>query len=107
MSETPDWFWKAIETESESGSIEVRDCDINFLSWSDKGNPGLLLVHGHNAHAHWWDFIAPFFKDDFQTVALDLSGMGDSGAREDYSASIRALEIKGVLADAGLGGEVL
>ena len=73
MPDTPDWFWEAIETASESGSIEVQDCDINYLSWSGKGNPGLLFVHGHNAHAHWWDFIAPFFKDDYQTVALDLS----------------------------------
>lgn len=96
MPETPDWFWNAIETKPESGSVEVRDCDINYLTWSGQGNPGLLLVHGHNAHAHWWDFIAPFFKDDYQTVALDLSGMGDSDHREEYSQDIYAEEILAV-----------
>jgi len=93
MSETPDWFWKAVETESESGSVVVKDSDINYLSWSGPGNPGLLFVHGHNAHAHWWDFIAPFFKDDYQTAALDLSGMGDSDHRDEYSADTYAEEI--------------
>lgn len=96
MTETPDWFWEAVETETESGSVEVRDCDINYLTWSGKGSPGLLFVHGHNAHAHWWDFIAPFFKDAFQTAALDLSGMGDSGHRDEYSADVYAEEILAV-----------
>lgn len=107
MSETPDWFWKAIETEPESASIEVRDCDINYLTWSDKGNPGLLLVHGHNAHAHWWDFIAPFFKDEYQTVALDLSGMGDSDHRDEYSSEVYAEEIIAVADTAGMPGNTV
>ena len=93
MTETPAWFWNAVETESESGNVTVQDCDINYLGWSKAGNAGLLLVHGHNAHAHWWDFIAPFFKDSYQTVALDLSGMGDSGHRDAYSSELYASEI--------------
>jgi pimeloyl-ACP methyl ester carboxylesterase len=96
MSETPEWFWKAVDTKPESGSVEVEDIDINFFKWSDPGNPGLLFVHGHNAHAHWWDFIAPAYKDDFQTIALDLSGMGDSDHRDDYSADTYAKEILAV-----------
>ncbi len=94
--QTPDWFWEAVETPSESGSVEVDDCDINYLTWSGPGKQGLLLVHGHNAHAHWWDFIAPFFKDDYQTAALDLSGMGDSDHRDTYSTDTYAREILAV-----------
>lgn len=32
--------------------IDVDDCEINYLVWGDSGKPGLLFVHGHNAHAH-------------------------------------------------------
>lgn len=96
MSETPDWFWEAVETEAESGRIEVRGCDIHYLVWSGPGRPGLLFVHGHNAHAHWWDFIAPAFKDAFQVAALDLSGMGDSDHRDEYSVDLYAEEIVAV-----------
>jgi len=79
--ETPDWFWDAVDTKPESNFVEVEENDINYFSWSGPGNPGLLFVHGHNAHAHWWDFIAPAYMDRYQSVALDLSGMGDSDFR--------------------------
>lgn len=96
MSETPDWFWEAIDTKPESGFVEIDDIDIAYHTWSGPGNPGLLLVHGHNAHGHWWDFIAPSFKDDYQAAALDLSGMGDSDHRDEYSSEKYADEILGV-----------
>lgn len=93
---TPDWFWAAIDEKPDSGSVEVDDSDINYLTWSAPGDPGLLLVHGHNAHAHWWDFIAPSFSNRYQTVAVDLSGMGDSDHRDEYSADTYAREIVAV-----------
>ncbi len=96
MSDTPQWFWDAIDQKPEAHSVEVDDADINYLTWSEPGKPGLLFVHGHNAHAHWWDFIAPFFSDDFHTVALDLSGMGDSDHRDAYSVDTYAQEILAV-----------
>ncbi len=96
MSEIPQWFWDAIDTKPESGFVEVDDADIHYLAWSDAGNPGLLFVHGHNAHAHWWDFIAPSFRDEWQVAALDLSGMGDSDHRDEYSADTYAAEILAV-----------
>ena len=96
MAEAPEWFWEAIDTKPESGFVEVDDCDINYLSWSEQKEQGLLFIHGHNAHAHWWDFIAPAFKDGYQTVALDLSGMGDSHHRDAYSNDTYVKEILAV-----------
>lgn len=93
---TPDWFWEAIDIKPQQDSVVVADANINYLAWSESGKPGLLLVHGHNAHAHWWDFIAPSFRENFQVVALDLSGMGDSDHRDGYSADTYADEIAAV-----------
>lgn len=107
MSETPQWFWDAVETPSESGFVEVDDIDIHYLTWSPAGKPGLLFVHGHNAHAHWWDFIAPFFRDDYQTAALDLSGMGDSDHREQYDMDTYAREIVGVADELGMPADTI
>lgn len=104
---TPDWFWEAIDVKPEAASVEVDECDINYLSWSGPGNPGLLLVHGHNAHAHWWDFIAPSYMNDYQTVALDLSGMGDSDHRDEYSADLYADEIVAVADASDLPGNTV
>lgn len=104
---TPDWFWEAIDTKPESGFVDVEGSDINYLYWSEAGSPGLLFVHGHNAHAHWWDFIAPSYKDDYYTVALDLSGMGDSDHRDEYSAEMYAKEIIAVADHCNMGPETI
>ena len=85
----------------------MEDCDINYLTWSDTGKPGLLFVHGHNAHSHWWDFIAPSFSENHQTVAMDMSGMGDSDHRDEYSNDLYAKEIVATADAAGLGEDAI
>lgn len=104
---TPDWFWEAIDTKPESAFVDVEGSDINYLYWSEAGNPPLLFVHGHNAHAHWWDFIAPSYKDAYDTVALDLSGMGDSDHRDEYSSEMYAREILAVADHCNMGSETI
>lgn len=102
MSDIPQWFWDAVDQKPESHDVEVDDVDIHYQTWSEQGAPGLLFVHGHNAHAHWWDFIAPSFAGSRHTVALDLGGMGDSDHRETYSPDGFAREILAVADAAGM-----
>lgn len=108
-SPTPSWFDWAISYPCESKFVDVENCPIHYLLWEPedmpKKVPGLLLVHGGGAHANWWRFIAPFFAKQFRVAAIDLSGMGDSGTREAYSAEIRAKEMREVIAHAKLGQE--
>lgn len=66
-----------------------------------------MFVHGHAAHAHWWDFIAPAFTDRYDVVAIDLSGSGDSDHRPAYSATLFANEIRQVIADAQMTDAVV
>lgn len=103
----PDWFRWALAQRPEDRLVDVAGCPIHYLLWpaTEEARPGrgLLFVHGGGAHAHWWAFIAPYFLRDYRVAALDLSGMGDSGRRADYSADIRAEEMQAVIADAGLG----
>jgi len=80
----------------------VDGCRIHYLGWGQAGKPGLCFVHGGFAHAHWWDWIAPFFSGAFTVVALDLGGMGDSGHRAKYSLDTFAEEVAAVCAHAGL-----
>lgn len=107
MSEIPEWFWEAVETKPESAYVDVDDCDIHYQVWGDSDKRGLLFVHGHNAHAHWWDFIAPDFMNDFSVAALDLSGMGDSDHRDEYSQDKFAEEILNVASAAKLSRDMV
>ena len=77
-STIPDWFWQAVETEPETRSVEVDECDVMYRLYPSPGKPGMLLIHGMNAHARWWDFIAPQLLDTYAVAAMDLTGMGDS-----------------------------
>jgi len=65
----------------------VESAASALLRWAQAGKPGLLLVHGGFAHAHWWDFPSLlFFTDRYCVAAIDLSGMGDSGIVESIQA---------------------
>jgi pimeloyl-ACP methyl ester carboxylesterase len=52
---------------------------LHALEWGEIGRPGLCLLHGGAAHAHWFDRVAGAFVDRFHVVALDQRGHGESG----------------------------
>ena len=99
MSISVDWFEETIKETPESKSVDLDGIRIHYLVWGDTSKPGLFLIHGYSAHAHWWDFIAPSFLEDYCVVAIDLSGMGDSDHRKIYSQTLYAEEIKTVCND--------
>ena len=101
--ERPAWYQRALETEAAHGNVLVDGCNIHFLTWGEVGRPGIVLVHGSNAHAEWWRFVAPFLANQFRVAAIDLSGHGDSGWREHYSGEVFAREVKAVCDAAELG----
>jgi pimeloyl-ACP methyl ester carboxylesterase len=103
MDNIPSWFRNAVTAEHERRTVEVEDCPISYLRWGDAAHPGLVLVHGGAAHAHWWSFIAPLLTAGYHVVALDLSGHGDSGRRPVYSGETWATEVLAVAEDAGMG----
>ena len=99
----PSWFWEAIDVEPVTKTVEVDECDVSYRHYEAIGKPGMLLIHGMNAHSRWWDFIAPQLLDRYQVAAMDLTGMGDSDYRYEYSSSTYAEEILAVLDDAKFG----
>jgi len=103
----PAWFTRAIETIPREDTIAVDGCPIHYLDWGDPADPGLVFVHGGAAHAHWWSFLAPLFLHQWRVVALDLSGHGDSGRRDEYTLEAWADEIAAVIEHAGFPGPVV
>ena len=98
----PAWFQDAVATPYESCVVEVKGAQVRYQRWGQRGKPGLLLVHGNGAHAHWWDFIAPYFAEHYNVAALTFSGMGESDWRETYDMATFAAEEIAVAEDAGL-----
>ena len=96
-----EWFNESLISTPTENFVEVEGAKIHYLTWGDTKNPGLFFIHGFSANAHWWDFIAPAFIEDYCVVAIDLSGSGDSDLREIYSQEMYANEIKAVCDDMG------
>ncbi len=101
-TETPEWFTRAITAPRESRFVEVASCAIHYLRWGDPARPGLLLIPPSGGHAHWFAHVAPLLADQFNVVAIDLAGCGDSGRRASYTQESMSAEIMAVCTDAGM-----
>src|SRR5690606_32376107 len=84
--------------------VEVEGTPVHYLAWGEPDRRGLVFVHGGGAHAHWWTHIAAHYSRQYRVVALDLSGHGGSGRREQYSLELWAEEVLAAAADAGVDG---
>ena len=104
MSDTPQWFSDALAAPFDDCIVEVDGCLVHYMRWGDASAPGLVLVHGGAAHARWWHFLAPFLANEYHVVAIDLSGHGDSGHRDEYPRGAWSVEILAVADDAGIVG---
>lgn len=103
----PDWFKQYISVKPEHHTCQVEGATIAYQHWKNPGKPALLFVHGHAAHAHWWDFIAPAFVPDYDVVAIDNSGSGESDHRSEYSAALFARELVACMNTAHLNSPIV
>jgi pimeloyl-ACP methyl ester carboxylesterase len=73
--------------------------DLHLLEWGAPGRPGVLLLHGGAAHAHWFDrVVVPDLADAYHVAALDQRGHGESDwatppayATDDFVADVLAV----------------
>ena len=54
------WFWDAVETKPERGSLDVQGANINFFSWSREG-PGLFFSAWSQRSRGMVGFYSTFF----------------------------------------------
>lgn len=101
-AEVPAWFRRALADEPDRRLVDCNGCAISYLAWGRPGAPGLVFIHGGAAHAHWWSFLVPLLADHYRVVAMDLSGHGDSGRRDDYRLADWADEVLAVAGDADM-----
>ena len=69
------------------GYVEAGGVRLHYLDYGTTGRPPVLCLHGAGAHAHWFDFVAPGLAADYNMLALDQRGHGDSAWADppDYS----------------------
>jgi pimeloyl-ACP methyl ester carboxylesterase len=97
------WLAEQWAIPAQEKTVEVEGTPIVYRGWNlgAVDLPGLILVHGFRAHARWWDHIAPSLTERHRVVAINLSGMGESGRRAAYSRAQHGREVMAVAADCG------
>jgi pimeloyl-ACP methyl ester carboxylesterase len=97
------WLAEQWAVSAKDNIVEVEGTPIVYRGWNlEAGDlPGLVLIHGFRAHARWWDHIAPSLARTHRVVAINLSGMGDSGHRATYSRAQHGREIMAVAGACG------
>lgn len=93
----PDWFDPSAFDSATTHTITSGGVPIAYRTGGDGEGPRILFVHGGRAHATWWAHIIGLLGDAApKWAALDLSGHGDSGWREEYRASVWLEELSDV-----------
>ena len=103
LTQPPEWFERLLAADRIDNHSEVDGCPLHYLEWGKgEGKQDLLLVHGNNAHAHWFLPTGALLSDRFHTVSMTFSGMGDSGWRERYDREQFCSDIIGLIDNLGL-----
>jgi len=76
-------------TTATEGFIDVDGARLHYLEWGERGQPPVLLVHGWDGTAHYWDLVAPTLADRYHVVAVTLRGRGRSDALPTTSYGFR------------------
>jgi esterase len=58
--------------------ITVNGLRLHYLDWGNDTKPPFIMLHGIARVAHQFDHVAPYFKDDYHVMAIDMRGHGDS-----------------------------
>ncbi|MEO6078390.1 MAG: alpha/beta hydrolase [Steroidobacteraceae bacterium] len=96
---------RSLARPGKSRHARVAGIRMHYLEWPGPADaPALLLLHGFLAHAHWWDFVAPWLAEHYRVIAPDFGGMGDSEYRASYSHKQFYEEIAGIVDATDIGG---
>ena len=103
----PDWFNDALNKEHQSKSVEVNGARIEYMEWGNPENQSVIMLHGTNAHAHWFKFIGAMLSDKYHFVVMSFSGMGGSDWRSFYTRDTFVEDVWGVVNDAGMDNPII
>ncbi|PYS55968.1 MAG: hypothetical protein DMG13_01895 [Acidobacteria bacterium] len=59
--------------------VTVNGLRIHYLDWGARDKQPLIMLHGIGRVAHTFDHIATHFNKNYQVMAVDMRGHGESG----------------------------
>ena len=107
ITTNPDWFNQALDKEHTSKFVEVNGACSEYMEWGNPENQSVIMLHGTNAHAHWFKFIGSILSDNYHFVVMSFSGMGGSDWRSFYTRDTLVDDVWGVVKDTGMENPIV
>ena len=107
ITKNPAWFDGALNTEHQSKFVEVNGARIEYMEWGNPENQSVIMLHGTNAHAHWFKFIGALLSEKYHFVVMSFSGMGGSDWRSFYTRDTFADDVWGVVEDTEMENPII
>ena len=107
ITTNPDWFNQALDKEHTSKFVEVNGARIEYMEWGNPENQSVIMLHGTNAHAHWFKFIGSMLSEKYHFVVMSFSGMGGSDWRSFYTRDTFVDDVWGVVKDTGMENPIV
>lgn len=84
------------------GKQFARINDVNICYYEQGAGAPIFLLHGWPQTSHVWRKMIPALAQHYRVIAVDLPGMGNSGAASSYDTKSIALLIDGLAAQLGI-----
>jgi len=79
------------------------DADDAAIFYDECGDGApLVLLHGYALNSLMWEFQTPVFSKSHRVIRVDLRGFGKSSCAKDWSGTVMANDIKGLLSSLNL-----
>jgi pimeloyl-ACP methyl ester carboxylesterase len=91
----------------EIATADVGDVRVAYEIRGASNAPPMMLLHALGDGRRDWDGVADRFAENFQVVAVDLRGHGESDWPGAYSFELMALDVIGLLDHLGLAAVTL
>ena len=107
ITTNPDWFDQALDKEHTSKFVAVNGARIEYMEWGNPENQSVIMLHGTNAHAHWFKFIGSMLSEKYHFVVMSFSGMGGSDWRSFYTRDTFVDDVWGEVKDTGMDNPIV
>ena len=89
--------------------VTVNGMNIHYLDWGNPGQPLEILLHGLRGHCHSWDDVSASLCQDYQVLALDQRGRGETdwAPGGDYSIGAFVADLEGFCDSMGIASFTL
>ena len=78
------------KVQPRDATVTTNGLNLHYLDWGNEGKPIVVLLHGLRGHGHSWDDFSAAICQDYQVLALDQRGRGETDWAKDGDYSTPA-----------------